>query len=366
MKIFLLQLLLILALMDCGGQKVNDDNPTNAKDGNHVLTKPIVPSTMGKEDYRQSRIAFYNVENLFDIKNEKNKDDDEFTPQGKMSWTEDKYKQKINHLAKVIDFLGEPDIMGLCEVENEAVLKDLINHNDIKEGAYEFVHRDSPDNRGIDVALLYDRRFYELVEKEFITINFPANIVQNYTTREIVYAHLKNKEGEHFHVLVNHWPSRRGGVEESQPKRLYVAEQARAKVDEIISKYDNHHIVLMGDFNDEPINKSISEVLGAQKPAKKVKSEELYNLLYEADQKGEGSHNYRGDWGMLDQIIVSGSLLDKKGFEAANAQVFNRKWMLFYHRDTEQYRPNRTYSGGKHYGGYSDHLPVMVEIKKAK
>ncbi len=163
-------------------------------------------------------------------------------------------------------------------------------------------------------------------------------------------------------MFVNHWPSRRGGEEASEPKRTYVAQQVRNEVDKIFKKYDDHHVILVGDFNDEPHNKSVTETLGATTIPEKVENEALYDLMAPLKEEGYASYNYNGKWNMLDHIVVSGSLLDKKKTEAENAIVFNRKWMLFYHQKTKQYRPSRTYYRGKYYAGYSDHLPVCVDI----
>lgn len=330
--------------------------PTNESQG-------LKPNKSGPEDDKIQRIGFYNVENLFDTKDDANKEDQEFLPKSKNEWTEEKYTKKLQHLAKVIDYMGQPGIMGLCEVENEHTLKDIIKQSSLKDAKYAFVHHESPDVRGIDVALLYSKDEYDLMAKDFIKIDFPKNVVVDYTTREILHATLKNKKKEFIHVFVCHWPSRRGGVEESEPKRLYVAQQVRKEVDKIFEEYDDNHVVIIGDFNDEPSNKSVNQILSAKPEVSDPKPEELYNLMYELDRKGLGSYNYRGEWNMLDQIIVSGSLLDKKKTDVINPSVFNRDWMLFYHKKTSQYRPNRTFSGGKYYGGYSDHLPVSVDIK---
>ncbi len=326
----------------------------------------VKPIEGDPDDGGVARIGFYNVENLFDLTDEQNKKDDDFTPTGRNEWDKKKYERKINHLAKVIHYMGEPGIMGLCEVENSWVLKDLIEDEQFKNSDYGFVHQESPDLRGIDVALLYDKSEYNLLEQDFIRIDFPKKVVEDYTTRDVLYAVLQNSKKEKIHVFVNHWPSRRGGVEASEPKRTYVASQVKNKIDGIFRKNKKEHVVLIGDFNDEPFNKSVNEVLGAKPPVSDSRPGALYDLMYDLEKEGLGSYNYRGEWNMLDHVIVSGSLLDGKKTDVYNAKVFNRKWMLFYHEKSGQYRPNRTYSRGRYFGGYSDHLPVCVEIGRKK
>jgi predicted extracellular nuclease len=340
-----------------------NDEPT-LREGMEAVTDGVgvLPSSEGKEDESTARMGFYNVENLFDTKDKAHKADEDFLPSGKYRWDKGRYQKKLENLSKVINYMGMPGLMGLSEVENAQVVRDLAAMPSIKSARYDVVHRESPDHRGIDVALMYSKDEYELVGKKFIQIDFPKHIVTNYTTRDVLHATFKNATDEYLHVFINHWPSRRGGVKESEPKRVYVASQVRMAVDDIFRKYDRNHIILMGDFNDEPTNKSVSTTLGAQRPVAQPNAEELYNLMYDLDSNGRGSHNYRGEWGMLDQIIVSGSLLDGKGTEVGEAEVFNRKWMLFKHPQNG-YSPDRTYSGQRYYGGYSDHLPVMVELK---
>ncbi len=326
-------------------------------------SNPLVPSNAGKENPKVSRVGFYNVENLFDTKDEPRKDDNEFTPKGRNEWSNERYNRKLDLIAKVIDYMGEPGLMGLAEVENATVLKDLAKNKAFDNSDYGYVHQESPDNRGIDVALLYDKQEYDLIKSDYIRINFPRSIVSGYTTRDVLYANLKDKKGNYYHMFVNHWPSRRDGKEASEPKRTYVAAQVMKKVDEIRKKYDDANIILVGDFNDEPTDKSISQVLGAKGTTKNASAKELYNLSAQADRAGYGSYNYRGNWNMLDQMIVSGTLLDGKGAEVSKLQVFQRKFMLFKH-PKNGYTPNRTYGGSRYYGGYSDHLPICAEIKR--
>lgn len=370
MKLYLsfFSLIFLLFCAACNTQVVSDDKtPSHDSDTTPIperakTIKGVRPVEGGKDMPDVQRVGFYNVENLFDTQNAPKKADDDFTPTGKYKWQKKMYQKKLKHIAKVIDYMGQPGLMGLCEVENKDVLEDLVREKSLEDAHYSIVHHESPDHRGIDVALLYSKDEYTRKGEEIIRIRFPKNIVKGYTTRDILHVTLQNKKKEYFHVFVNHWPSRRGGVKESEPKRLYVAEQLRKAVDDIFEKYENNHIIIMGDLNDGCENKSVRKVLGALPVSNSPKAEQLYDLTDALYKKGMGTHNYGGEWNMLDHLIVSGSLLDKKGTDLRKAKVFNRKWMLFYHKKSRQHRPNRTFSGGRYHGGYSDHLPISAEF----
>ncbi len=309
----------------------------------------------------QQRIAFYNVENLFDLEDNPDKEGDEvFTPEGRNEWTKERYNTKLNMLSKVLNKMGNPVIVGLCEVENEKVVQDLVATSLLKGENYGVVHRESNDHRGIDVALIYKKNNFEVENIENIKINFPKEVVENYTTRDFLIVEGTLNDKTKLHLIVNHWPSRRGGLPASEPKRVYVAEQVRKKVDAILAKDKNANIILMGDFNDEPPNKSCSETLGACLDFKK--DCDLYNRMGELDNKKMGTYNYRGTWNMLDQFMVSRAIQDSERLPVVLTQApYKEEWMLY---NSEKYgkTPNRTYGGPNYYGGYSDHLPVFMDI----
>lgn len=309
------------------------------------------------------RIAFYNVENLFDMEdNPATPGDDEFLPTGKKEWTKERYDKKINDLASVIAGMERPAFVGLCEVESRTVLDDLVKNKQLKPADYWIVHRESPDFRGIDNAFLFAKKYFKVLDVEPIRIDFPAEIVEDYTTRDILYVKGKHRDNKTMHFFINHWPSRRGGVEASEPKRVYVAQVLKQAVDNILEKEPQAEIVIMGDFNDETNNKSISKVLNAQPNAKNPDPNKLYNCFAKLDAEGNGTYNYRGNWNMLDQIIVSGSLLDNQGWKITNPTVFKPDWLTY---QSEKYgaTPSRTYGGPQYYGGYSDHFAIYVEMK---
>lgn len=313
---------------------------------------------------RTLRIAFYNVENLFDTEDNPDKPDDEFTPEGRNKWTPERYRIKLDKLAQVIEGMEFPALVGLSEVENERVCTDLTQTKTLRNQGYRVVHHESPDYRGIDNALIYRDRHFRVLDHKAIGIEFPASIVENYTTRDILYVRGILHDRDTLHVFVNHWPSRRGGLEASEPKRSYVAGQLRGAVDRIFAQNARAKIVVMGDFNDETDNRSVAEVLRAKDDSLDAEPGELYNTHASLDAVGVGTYNYRGNWNLLDQIIVSGELVKgTQGYELITAGVFKRDWLMFQH-DKYGETPNRTYGGPNYYGGYSDHLPVYIEIRR--
>jgi len=315
------------------------------------------------------RIAFYNVENLFDIYDAPDRDDDEFTPGSKKNWTEERYQKKLNDLSKVFGAIEFPVLIGLCEVENEKVLVDLSQTSVMKAHNYGVVHFESQDRRGIDNALLYQKGNFKVLESHHYPIDFPKSVIEEeYTTRDIVHVKGMLYDKHLVHLFVNHWPSRRGGLKASEPKRLYVAQQLRNKVDALFQEDPNSNIIIMGDFNDEPDNKSVLQTLGANNTVgvNQIQDKTLYNCSAKLDQMGEGTYNYRGNWNMLDQFIVSNALLRKKAaLSAGDVNIFKAEWLIY---NDKKYgpKPNKTYGGPNYYGGTSDHYPIYMELKANK
>ncbi|WP_282126230.1 endonuclease/exonuclease/phosphatase family protein [Marinifilum flexuosum] len=309
-------------------------------------------------------VAFYNVENLFDTINHPEKWDDDFTPEGKLKFNGERYQDKLEKLAQVLssmDTLRLPSIIGLCEIENKKVIEDLCKQETLIEGNYGIAHSESPDKRGIDCALIYKKEDFKYLKHEAIYIQFPWE--PNYKTRDILYV-----EGiigtDTVHIFVNHWPSRRGGLEKSEKNRVFVAEQLKSAVDGIQTKNPTAKIIIMGDFNDEPTNKSVSQTLNAGNNQNSSNPSYLYNLVYNMDAKGEGTYNYRGNWNMLDNLIVSNSLLnDKNGLHTSfdAGKIFKEEWICYKNKKGILV-PSRTYGGLNYYGGYSDHFPVYFKI----
>jgi endonuclease/exonuclease/phosphatase family metal-dependent hydrolase len=306
------------------------------------------------------RIASYNVENLFDTKHDTLKNDRDFTPEGSYHWTYFKYKKKLADIGKTIVALGEwemPALVGLCEIENEAVLWDLTRHSPLENAGYFIVHRESPDARGVDVALLYRKDKFKLLRKEFLTMKFK--------TREILYATGIVPSGDTLHVFVCHFPSRLGGELESEVKRVQAATVLRGKVDSIYNNVRNPRIVIMGDFNDMPDNRSIVETLKAQQPTPPFEAQNLYNLAYPLYDKGLGTYKYSDEWNMLDQIIVSGALLQSQSkfyTQPTKMQIFSPDFLRETDKSKSGFKPFRTFLGQRYIGGVSDHFPVYVDF----
>lgn len=308
---------------------------------------------------------FYNVENLFDPFNDSLTRDDEFTPDGTRHWTWNKMEKKINGIFKVIMAVGEfdpPVIVGFCEVENGFVIHQLIKETPLSKFDYRMVHRESPDPRGIDVALIYRPDRFQLIEKNFFKVVFPDDTARR--TREILYAKgLISKDT--LHVFVNHWPSKFGGELESELGRYAAAYILKHKVDSIRVFYSDARILIMGDLNDEPESDPVVKGFGACMTDDASCDGSFVNISAILKQKGQGSYKYQGVWGIIDQIILSRSLLTKKHklyTTPTNANVFNAEFLLETDDAFVGKKPFRTFQGYRYHGGFSDHLPVYIDL----
>lgn len=312
------------------------------------------------------RVVFYNVENYYDWKNDPAVNDEEFLPEGSRRWTKHRFDEKSSKLFKVFASIGEfdfPDIIGLTEIENAFVLNQLMQQTPMNKIPMGYVHRESPDPRGIDACILYRRDKLKLLRTDFIKIIQKNGTVQQ--TREIVYAAFQTREKEVLHVFVNHWPSRRGGELETAQKRNLVASILRQRVDSVFKTDPAAKIVITGDFNDDPYNASITKVLKAQIPENATIPSGLYNLSSKFIKTyGTGTLKFRGNWSVFDQVIVSGALLAKKGLISCHecAGVYNKPFLLTEDKSHMGYMPWRTFNGLNYSGGYSDHLPVYLNL----
>lgn len=314
------------------------------------------------------RIMFYNCENYFDIDDDPTHWDEQFTPQGEKHWTYWKYWTKVNHIAKVITAVGgwqPPEIVGLCEVENQKVLEDLVNKSPIKVYNYKIIHYESPDRRGIDVAMLYQPKKFKVDTSYPIPVKFPEELGGK-PTRDILFVRGRVANKDTLYVFVNHWPSRFGGHMATDPLRLFVARLVRSKVDSLFAINPRAQIVIIGDLNDYPTDKSLLQGLRTMTKFDTILPHEVYNLSYYLQEvKHEFSHKHQGEGGILDQIIVSGTLLDGKGplyTTKDDAHVYKSPFLLEKDPNYPGYRPFRTYIGFKYIGGFSDHLPVYLDI----
>jgi endonuclease/exonuclease/phosphatase family metal-dependent hydrolase len=310
-------------------------------------------------------VMFYNVENLFDTIDDPLTNDEEFLPDERYKWTQERYQTKLNNLARVIyaDDAGGyyPDIIGLCEIENRRVLEDLVAHP-LLNSIYQIVHYDSPDGRGIDVALLHRNAFFRVITSAPLQVLVPFDL--DFRTRDILY--VQGVAGEDtLHIYVNHWSSRRGGTEFSEPKRVRSAEVLRNHLDSVAQHFNKFHAIIMGDLNDEPHNRSVTEILGAIHPDTKaplnVTKPVLYNLAMTIPE-GEGTYYYWRDkkWNILDHIIITASLTNSSAdlvLQPGSFSVVKPDWLL--KEDQGALIPFSTFARD-YQGGYSDHLPVKV------
>ena len=309
---------------------------------------------------KEYTVLSYNVENLFDTVDDPKVPDEEFLPESEKKWTNERYQKKLDDLAKVIsevNALETPEIVGLIEVENRSVLEDLIRTGAFKDQPYAIIHEESPDYRGIDVALIYRKDAFTEIMHEILPVVFPDDTA--FKTRDILYVSgkVRNKT---VHVFVNHWPSRIGGDQKTEPKRVLAASVLKHKVDQLLALDPKAHIIIMGDMNDEPVNKSLQQTLGAQSPDS---GEKLVNLMFPDDVAGLGTYFYSGNWNMLDNLVVSGEMITGKNVRIQNQKgdIYSSPWMIFTNKNGAQ-TPNRTYVGPKYVGGVSDHFPVYFKM----
>ncbi len=327
----------------------------------------LIATNLKAQERTSFRLMFWNVENLFDCKHDTLKNDKEFLPTSMRAWNYGRYKKKLANVARTITAIGEwahPLLIGMCEVENDSVLRDITLYSPLKKENYQYVMTNSPDRRGIDVALLYQRGSFKLLDWEPLHISLPGK--HSYPTRDILHVTGRIINGDTLDVFVVHLPSRLGGQKASEPNRVCVAERIKAAVDSLFLVRTQPKIIIMGDFNDYPENKSISEVLEAVAPPNHPEPHHLYNLLAsKAKDRNFGSYKYKGEWNLLDQLIVSGTLLSPDSRFYTNETKAHVARLPFLLIEDEKYggeQPFRTYNGIRYQGGFSDHLPVYVDF----
>ncbi len=306
-------------------------------------------------------IAFYNLENLFDFQHNQYTLDIDYTPEGKLEWSEDRYFRKIQNLGKAISKIGlkksslPPIFLGVSEVENKNCLDDLINTEKLHPFDYDFVHYDSPDERGIDVAFLYQKKYFELIYSDTYVLYLTDNENNRDYTRDVLLVSGK-LFNEQIYIIVNHWPSRNNGLKNSDSKRLKAAKLVQEIIKDIHKENDNPKIIIMGDFNDEPNSNSIKNYL---------MSDDFYNPMLDFQEKKKGSVKHHGKWYMFDQIIISNNFLitDSNKVKYKNVEIFDESF-LQEKTGKRKGAPKRTYIGKWHQGGFSDHFPVLAYFQK--
>lgn len=365
----IVQILLLLGLqVNClYSQEVIETDEESSKSGKKQKSEELFTNFDDKPRGKAAlRVVFYNVENLFDTEDDPIKNDDEFTPEGVRHWTPQRYNAKLKSTYKTLVALGgweAPEIIGFCEVENRKVLYDLCNETSLRKWNYQIIHEEGGDRRGIDVAMIYRPDKFKVYTHHAFNIRFKSDT--SYRTRDIllVSGALQNKDT--LHIFVNHWPSKFGGAKETEDRRMDVAKFVKSKADSLLKRNENAKIVIMGDFNDEPHEPSIVEGLNALTPQENepLRQNSLYNLM--ALIKDGGTHKFQTHWSIIDQFFVSSGLLNSKNKTHTypqNAHIFKADFLVVPDEVNLGDKPNRTFNGFQYNGGFSDHLPIYLDI----
>ncbi|MEE9348808.1 MAG: endonuclease/exonuclease/phosphatase family protein [Flavobacteriaceae bacterium] len=335
--------------------------------------KTTAPSkgTANSKEFQIRTVAFYNLENLFDTINDPTKMDEKSPIMDMQPKNRGKaYMAKLDNMAKVLSEIGvekantSPAIIGVCEIENKKVLEDLIAHSLLKSKNYGIIHYESPDGRGIDVALLYQKRYFKPMNHKSYTLELSSG----YPTRDqLMVAGLLDDEV--VHLIVNHWPSRRGGEQKSRPFREAAAALNVKIINEIKEEYPNPKVIILGDLNDDPINTSIKNVLKAKSKKEGLKDDEIYNPMEDMFRKGLSTLGYRDNINLFDQILLTSPLVTAKkeyaSYKLFKANIFNPRYLTNKAGRYKGY-PFRSWSGANFTGGYSDHYPVYIYLLKEK
>lgn len=330
----------------------------------------LITLPLKAQNYELVAIGYYNLENLFDTIDSEGVEEGDFLPNGAKGWNSEKYYHKLNQMAKVISEIATDKtkdglaVFGVSEVENKMVIEDLVKTSALKERNYKIVHYNSPDKRGIDVALVYNPKYFEVTN----SYSAPFRMADtSFKSRDqLVVSGLLL--GEEVHFQVNHWPSRSGGEKKSRPKRNAAAQLARSLSDSLLALNPNAKIMIMGDLNDDPTNHSVAKYLKATDDKNKLDKGYFYNPYLSLYKKGQGSLAYRDSWNLFDQIILTPALVneERNDWSFFKANIYKKKYMI---NQSGQYKgyPTRSFVGNKFQGGYSDHFPVYIYlVRKAK
>lgn len=322
------------------------------------------------KQYKVGVVGFYNCENFYDTIHDPQINDEEFTPGSQLHYNTSIYTDKVGRLAKVLSQMGtdiSPDglaMIGLAEIENEKVLQDLIAQPAFKNRNYKIVHYDSPDQRGVDVGFIYNPKYFTVLDSKPVNVPLTESDGKPHPTRDILCIN-GIFDGDTIMVLVNHWPSRRGGEEASEAGRALAAGVAKGLIDQKMSTNPNAKVLFMGDLNDDPTSPSVAKVLGAKGEKEKVGKGEMYNPWVKYFKNGTGTLVFNDTWNLFDQIIVSQAFLSQSqsGYFYSKAIIFKKEFMLTQMGAHKGY-PLRTFNGDEYQYGYSDHLPTYIILMK--
>ena len=323
------------------------------------------------KEYLLNAVAFYNLENLFHPEKDPNKYDGDFTPNGPYGYTYEIYHKKLANLAKVLSEVATdkiadgPALYGVTEMENKQVLIDLVNQPALKDRGLKIVHFESPDARGIDVALLYNPKKFKVISAESLNVDITEDSKTEYT-RDILHV-IGTLQGDTMDVYVNHWPSRRGGEALSSWKREKAASVVMESVKQRRAEQPNTQIIIMGDMNDDPVNNSLLKIVGAKGDKREVASDGMFNPFYHYYKKGIGTLGYNDSWNLFDNICVSGNFVTNSntGWKFYKAEIFKPDYLISKFGRYKGY-PHRSFSGSTWIDGYSDHFPTYIYVVKNK
>lgn len=330
-----------------------------------LMTFLFVTVYSQEKKYALYGVGFYNLENLFDTSHDEGKNDYEYLPEGKNKWDDSKYKSKQKNMSEVLSLLATDKlpmgaaIIGVSEVENRRVLEDLIAQPALADRGYEIIHYEGVDVRGVDCAFLYNPKLFQ-VETSRLVPYIPEDNDTTYKTRGFLIAS-GTMGGDKIAFIVNHWPSRAA----ASPARERAGVQVRALKDSLLQNNPDIKVVIMGDMNDDPMDKSMSVALGAKRKAKETGKTDLFNPWWDTLKKGYGTLMYQGKWNLFDQIVFTGNMLnpDRKTLTYYKHEIFKRDFMFQTEGRYKGY-PKRTHAGGVWLNGYSDHLPTVVYFIK--
>lgn len=309
----------------------------------------------------------WNVENLFDTTHDTLKNDTEFLPEGDRRWTTSRYWRKLNDICSTIMAIGEgghlPVVIGLCEVENDTVMRDLTQRSPLRNASYGYVITDSPDERGVDVAILYKKGMFRLLGHESKRV--PSVQKGFKPTRDILHAWGLIMSGDTLHVIVCHLPSRAGGLQSSDAHRALAAQTLKQTIDSIRAVNADCHLVVMGDFNATPTDKIFKKILKPSSIIDSIEPTELYTLMPTSKanlRREHGTYRYQGLWSFIDHIIATGNLIPQSASDGSALKVATYDWLVEPNNKYGGVQPRRTYGGTYYKGGISDHLPIYVDL----
>lgn len=299
--------------------------------------------------------AWWNVENLFDTRDDPGTNDDDFTPEGSYHWTRRKLQAKLQGIAKTLVMMDLPDVVGLAEVENKYVLRELCNGTPLRQAGYRYVHHDSPDRRGIDVALIYRQDRFRVLRDSVVNV---SDSTEDFYTRDLLVVEGVTDRGDTLCFVLNHWPSKKGG-EEAEGRRVAIAGRLRSIMNELRAKYPQGAVVAMGDMNSTAEERPMSEGMAFGDDS--INADGIRNLTMRLPA-GWGSHKYQGQWDYIDHVLLHAG----EGWMVGDLKLMRYDHLLKEEAKLPGVRPRRTNQGTRYEGGLSDHLPLRLRLKREK